>query len=113
MLICDTIFPQYIDDKAYWIPSKSKEFHSGATWNWIRLQNEKVDGYQLVWFKGLFLGIVSFVGLLSWIGFQQEQDNTSKVLQLVLAALFVCLEKPEIIFSLNVASLHCFGVQFL
>lgn len=45
------ITPSTDPDSIIWIPTQSKSFHLGSTWNFLRPHYSKVSWYSLVWFK--------------------------------------------------------------
>lgn len=47
------ILPSTHPDTIIWIPSKSRPFHLGSTWNSIRIPNANVQWFSLIWFKGM------------------------------------------------------------
>lgn len=50
--VSDVISSSLEDGRILWLPSKSKLFRVGSTWQCIRQPNQKVPWLHLIWFKG-------------------------------------------------------------
>lgn len=77
--------------------SESKKFHVGATWNWIRLQHNKVPGMLSFGLKELHLRTAFLAGWQCWKDFQLELDNINILLLCHETVLTVVERKQEII----------------